>query len=315
MRSTLRRSGTGRARAGLRVALAVLGVALVVGPGMAAGATGTPAASPGAAIAHPNAPDALILRIRQAGGLVPVGRSTTELPQFSLYGDGRVITLGPQIAIFPPPALPNLQVTRLNEAGIQAVLHAARDAGLLDGDQVYLNGNVMDAPTTVFTAVANGKITTVSAEALGIGEDTLPADEQAARAKLIAFAGHALDVESWLPADVVAPATSYKIERLQAIAAPAASSGATAEPGGTPMDWPLATPLAQFGSPASPPVVPNSRCGVVTGDEATHLVAALAHANAATLWRSEGTLYALYPRPLLPDEAGCPARPVGTPAA
>jgi len=48
------------------------------------------------------------------------------------------------------------------------------------------------------------------------------------------------------------------------------------------------------------------RCGVVTGDDLTSLLAAAAKdANAHTPWTSGGTEYHLILRPLLPDEHGC----------
>ena len=56
------------------------------------------------------------------GGFVAPSYSLKPVPAFSLYGDGRLIIEGPQIEIYPGPALPNLLVTRISEDGVQAIL-------------------------------------------------------------------------------------------------------------------------------------------------------------------------------------------------
>ena len=45
-------------------------------------------------------PDDVVLRVDYVGGFVPVEDVVSRLPLVSVYGDGRVITLGPVIAIF-----------------------------------------------------------------------------------------------------------------------------------------------------------------------------------------------------------------------
>src|SRR5215212_7606087 len=130
----------------------------------------TPAAS--GTIEHPTGADDLILRVEVVGGFVPPQVLLSEIPQLSLYGDGRAITTGPMIDIFPSPALPNLRQVTLTEAGIQEVLAAAQAAGLLDGDRTYFNNTVADAPTTVFTVHTGGMTSTISAYGLGFGDDS-----------------------------------------------------------------------------------------------------------------------------------------------
>jgi hypothetical protein len=305
-----------------RAILATLGAGAAVGvlTVARAGAYSPPAqATPESRMEHPTGSDELVLRIEDAGGFVPVTFNLTQMPTFSLFGDGTIVTVGPQILIYPGPALPNLLVTRLTEDGIQAVLSAAREAGLLDGDRAYGNDMIADASTTIFTTVAEGTTTTVSAYALGLGaDDGLPADEREARAKLVEFQMNLGDLASWLPASAILERdVPYEIERLQIISQPYDEAG-VADPSleQEPMSWPLTTPLASFGEPggiATP--LPNGRCGVVEGADAETLVAALEQANVLTPWESEGTLYALFPRPLLPDETGCGAGSEATPEA
>src|SRR5207249_10841518 len=71
----------------------------------------------------------LVLRIAIAGGLLAPGADLANLPVISAFGDGSVITQGPQIMIYPGPALPNLQVQRLSDAGMRRLLDAAAGAG------------------------------------------------------------------------------------------------------------------------------------------------------------------------------------------
>jgi hypothetical protein len=163
------------------LAIASLAVALLasacggVGEGnsSASGGTGTSSgASGGGAIEHPTGPDDLVLRVFTGGGFTSLEWSLREMPQISIYGDGRLIVQGPVIEIYPGPALPNLQVSHLTEEGLQAVLAAAADAGLLGKDADYPFACVSDLPTTTFTVNAGGATHTVSAYALGFGDST-----------------------------------------------------------------------------------------------------------------------------------------------
>src|ERR1700754_4156245 len=57
--------------------------------------------------------DSLVLRIERVGGFVAPDQTLDRIPTISVYGDGRVITQGPQIMIYPAPALPNIRVQQL----------------------------------------------------------------------------------------------------------------------------------------------------------------------------------------------------------
>ncbi|HEV8056927.1 MAG TPA: hypothetical protein VGQ01_00335, partial [Actinomycetota bacterium] len=71
-----------------------------------------------------------------------------------------------------------------------------------------------------------------------------------------------------------------------------------------PIAWPLATSLDGFGE-AVKNAPSQTRCGVVSGEDLTTLLAAANEANALTPWTSGGTEYHLIFRPLLPDEHTC----------
>jgi hypothetical protein len=69
--------------------------------------------------------------------------------------------------------------------------------------------------------------------------------------------------------------------------------------------WPLATPIATFGTSV---LSGHARCGTVTGADATTLAAALAKANALTQWtQSESTnaTFGLTIRPLTDGQDAC----------
>ena len=172
----------------LAAALAV--IALL--PLFAAAHDASPAA--GDPIDHPTGAGEVVLRIDETPGFVPVEYALTMMPRFTLYGDGLVVVQGPVPAIFPGPALPNLRTLRLTEDGVQTVLAAARDAGILDGDRALDNQMVTDLSTTLFIATASGRTTVVSVYGLGTAEEQLPADERADRATLAEFQSRLLDL-------------------------------------------------------------------------------------------------------------------------
>jgi hypothetical protein len=285
----------------------LIGLACAVSP---AGTPPTPTP-----IAHPSEHDALVLRIETSGGLLPPFVLVTELPELSVYGDGTVIVLGPQILIYPPPALPNLLQSRITEDGLQLLLREAAAAGLLDGDADYPLPGVYDAPTTFFTVNAGGKRTRVSVYALGLEDPSDPrltAEQREARQKLAAFAAKARDLTSWLPADaIIERDMPYVITRLQVVVVPADAPQAPQSPENIPVSsrpWSLPTPLSQIGEPA-PWVGPTARCAVIASrKELPRLLEELATANTLTRWESGQQEFVLLVRPLLPDETGCQPR-------
>jgi hypothetical protein len=312
-RPTTAASGLPRATA-LSLA-AVLSLVACAGAGSLPPA-GTPtggSASPGAtpfveAITHPTGANELVLRVEVGGGLVAPGYILSELPVTSIYGDGRVITRGPQIEIYPGPALPNLLVSRVSEDGLQRILAAAAEAGILGRDASYPYPLIADAPTTTFLVNAGGTTSAVSAYALGLGEDTsvLSPEDAAARADLADFAARLGDLPGWLGGEVVSAEAPFDFGAVRIYAQPATPAAQDPEPSPTIAHWPLATPLAAFGEPFRATAEPPMRCGVVTGDDLATIRPALESANQLTYWRSGGETWSLILRPLLPDEAGCP---------
>jgi len=254
---------------------------------------------------YDTSPDALILRISTSGGLVPSDFFFTEMPEFNLYGDGRVIVLGPVPAIYPGPELPNLIEFTLDSRQLHDLLVEADAAGVLGPDATYPVDGIADAPMTVFTSHVNGDHV-VSAYALGIGMDNPTGIDPAigeARRKLADFAAAAQRLQSDPPAPAPAQgpyqpsAVRLLVDRFQAVPdGPDTSVRPT-------VAWPLErVPLATFGAAYAR----GGRCGVLEGGDATTFLAAARTATPLAVWRDRAASYVVRVRPLLPDEAGCP---------
>jgi hypothetical protein len=268
------------------------------------GSGGTTGATGATGIEHPTGADQLILRMAYQGGFVPYEYTLGSTPFWSLFGDGTLIVPGPQIEIYPGPALPNLTATQLSEDGIQAILQAAGDAGLLDGDADYGDQCIADAATTVFTTTADGTTSVVSAYALDVGEPagTCGSDKDAdARGKLAAFQAKLTDLRSWLPDGSVGSERSFDPTEMRVYVLPYQGDPELPQ---DPIEWPLEPPLDAFGEPI-PNAPADTRCGVVTGEDLATLLAAARDANALTPWTSDGSHHQLIFRPLLPDERTC----------
>jgi hypothetical protein len=247
----------------------------------------------------------VVLRIEQGGGFVPIEWNLTNIPMFSLFGDGLVITPGAQIEIYPGPALPALSQVRLTPDAIQLLLQKAVDAGLdVDRDYTDLGSvGIADAPTTTFTLTIDGQVHTTHIYALGELEtapDGMSPDEFQARQDLQAFQNEAMDL-SWLPEGSLSDEGMFEPSALRVFVGDYRPDDALVEP---PIEWPLTPGLSTFGEPVqSGPE--GMRCGAVTGDDAAVLMPLVKQANQLTPWVSDGGRYGLLLRPLLPDETGC----------
>ncbi len=240
--------------------------------------------------------DTLVLRVRQEGGFVPPERIVGRIPEVSVYADGRMITQGPQILVYPGPAMPNLLMRQLEPAAVGKLLDDALAAGVRTGADLGSPG-VADAPSTRIDVVRDGVTSTVSAMALreAMPDDPqLTADQRAARAKLATFLTR-LDEMAAAPGQ-----QPYRAETLAALAHAYAKpdDGLPKQPG--PVAWP---------GPALPGdyLNPNIKIGCVTasGAERDAILAAVENANQNTPWSSGGNQYTVTFRPLLPDETGC----------
>jgi hypothetical protein len=250
----------------------------------------------GAASSAPAGADALVLRIERVGGLMAPEQMPGKLPLVSLYADGRLITQGPQIAIYPPPALPNLQMQQLDRATVDGLLAKADAAGIRPGLDLG-HPNVADAPTTRITVATGAGTRTLEAVGLteaGPNDPRLTPAQREARAKVAKFVQEVTD----LPAASGTPkGEPYRPESLAALAHPYVrpSDGLPEQP--RPVDWP--------GPPLPGTPLGTTGCVTVSGAGAGEVLQAAAGATAITPWRSGGASWSVRFRPLLPDETGC----------
>lgn len=264
----------------------------------------SPSGSPG--IGHKTGHGDLVLRISVAGGFLNPSAQLFALPEIAIYGDGTVLvpdyTGTPDVA----PAVPPMLVTTISEAGLQKILAAAGDAGLLGKNGHYEGGIMPEASTTTFTLTADGHTHTISVLALGkAGGDP---STQEIRDKLAAFEAALQDVPTLVGAsNVTAAQAPFQPTGLEVFVA--TYDGAT--PSKT-LAWPLATPLASFGQAIASNNSgggirgPSLTCGIVTGADLASLMPILATATPDSAWNSDGSLYTLTIRPELPDELTCP---------
>lgn len=294
-------------RAGRRLVMVALLFALLLatsvygatGCGEAGGVIDTTPDS-GDSIEHPSGAKDLVLQVFAHDGFVPVSYHLTQLPRFSLYGDGTVIVTGPEIMMYPRAALPSLQVTTISEEAVQAILAAAREAGLFANDVDYGRPGITDMPMTTITVNADGTTYTSNIYALGMekGAGGLNMEQQQARAAINELAGKLTELSAFETGEIMwAP---YECSALAVFSTPLDSGNMPGADGVEPnrLEWPLGGPDS-LGEPIEPQ---GYRKTVVSGQDLVELRNLLDNATEITIWTIGDREYNLYFRPLLPGE-------------
>ncbi|MFI6077742.1 hypothetical protein ACIA5C_40060 [Actinoplanes sp. NPDC051343] len=258
--------------------------------------TGTPGSSgtPESAAAKSPAANDLVLRTETYGGFVAPDMVLGRFPQISVYGDGRVISEGPVPAIYPGPALPNIQVSMITPELVRQLVKEGLAAGVRNGSDLGQPG-VADAPSTRVTVVTAGgkQVVTINALTEAPSNDRrLTADQRSTRAKIAAY----VKKLGALPKNPVA----YQPTAVVVFAAP------WTEPANGPVP-----PAKAWPGPALPGTDIDSAtragCLAVTGDQTPKVLTAARSANALTPWTTGSSKWRIVFRPLLPDENGCAA--------
>lgn len=129
---------------------------------------------------HPTGADDVVVEYAEVGGFVPREFAFQQTPNVLVSGGSQVFGPGAQIAIYPGPLLPAVQVQSITEEGIQAILAAADEAGLLQEIDYEQPTNIADASTARVTINVNGETYVHEAYALGLaipgddGQETTP---------------------------------------------------------------------------------------------------------------------------------------------
>lgn len=263
-------------------------------------------------IDHP-AGDDLVLRVEYGGGMIR-DFFLTGFPAFTLTGDGRVIVPGAQIDIFPGPALPSVNVRRLSEQGIQAILKEVARTGLFrkSVDLQAAQNFVADAGDTIFSLHAAGKDVTIKVYGLGTFDTPgnypgVSEDEMAAYQSLSRLFQQLGNLDATLPASswVDEGWQPFQPEALRLLV-----RNADTDPpdetgiGNVLVDWPVDSDPATFGDPTPDG---SQRCGVVSGQDADDWYAALSNANQLIRFVKGDHRYQVTVRFQLPDESPeCP---------
>jgi hypothetical protein len=262
-----------------------------------AGATGP--GVPESATASPRGADELVARVESYGGFVPPDRTVGALPAISVYADGRVITQGPIPAIYPGPALPNLQVLKLSSYKVDQLLEEAATAGVRPGTD-FGQPNVADAPTTRVTVKTDQGTQSVAVVALNeaqVNDPMLTKAQRDARATLAGFVKKLTDLSA---GDVASASQPYEPVSLAVLARPWSKEQAGNEPPQAEVAWPGPALPGDYLNPTF-----KIGCVVVTGDDTATVLTAAKKANQLTPWAADGAKYLITFRPLLPDEKGC----------
>jgi hypothetical protein len=244
--------------------------------------------------ATPTSTDQLVLRVQSSGGLAGNRGQFGRIPPVSIYGDGRVLTAGPVPAIYPAPAMTNLQVQPVSPATLAELL-ATGDALLAKGGDAGRPG-VADGTTTTITI--KGKAITVYALSEAQPSDpALSPAQRSWRAEVAAFA----EQISGLPAALgMATAQPYEPVALAILASPwvKPADGLPSQPAATP--WP---------GPALPGTYLNKGaaqgCFIASGETLKTVLPVARKARQNTPWTFGGATWTVKFRPLLPDETGC----------
>ncbi len=242
--------------------------------------------------------DALVIRVESVDGFVPVEFNASQLPTLSVYADGRVLTQGAHPAIYPGPALPNIEERLISRDDVARLAGLAIAAGVGSGAD-YGQPNVMDAPSTKFTVHTADRTYQSSANALGMDPGGgLSSSQRKARQKLQDLLDKFTDLPKTLGAGAVGKSTPYEATSVSVLASP--YSPPTDIPAPTQTEWPGPDlPGAPFYAGG------QISCLTVSGAQAQAILSAAAKANTATGWTAKGETWHLTFRPLLPDENGC----------
>jgi hypothetical protein len=260
---------------------------------LAAGCAGAAPTSP------PTPPVAgFALRAWTSQALPPIGAFPNAGPILAVH-DGRLIVHGPVDASYPGPLLPNLQQRPISQAGIEAIVSAARKAGLLDGPTGLTGDPMPGAQTGHLLFVIDG----VEREVLGdptrqIVCITAPCDAPPGTPEAFGqFWAQLQDVPSWL-GDELGAETPYATDRL-AVLLTEPVLDATLPPAFA--RWPLEGRMSAFG--VEWPGTPPARCGVIEGQYLATALLAFRQATQLTRWTDDSDAqFGVVVRPLFPGE-------------
>ncbi|MBB5852780.1 hypothetical protein ACFQ05_05750 [Amycolatopsis umgeniensis] len=216
----------------------------------------------------PSSPETVLLRAKTYVGMP--SPKPALVPEFSLYGGGRLLVPGETVG-----SLQTVSEKRLDSRAVEEVYSAAHSADL-DRDAFLPNSNVLDGYLLVFTLYdKEGKRRQVRAENPSGELDDFQED----------LAEVAKKAES-VP-------TPYRPTRMAAV-----GWASSTRPNSEARPWP-------FASFDRTPHVDGGLCVVLEGESVRQAEELARSATPATRWRTAETTWLVVFRPLLPDERSC----------
>ncbi len=261
--------------------------------------SGSPSSSPApvGAIEHATGPTDVILRYEQGGGFVAPSFLATQVPIFTLYGDGTIVFRNPMLE-GPPPVgsvfrQNPMRTAKLSEDQVQDLLaFALGEGGLGVARANYENNMIADAGSAIFTVNAGGLKKTVSVYALGLDAPDVPdAPARVGFQKLADRLGN-FDNGGAIATDVYSPA-AYR----------AILEDGQAAPDQKPWPWADLKP-GDFAFPADPSAF-QLATHVLTPEQVGHLALEDVEGGFQGMviqGPDQSKIYSLSLRPLLPDE-------------
>jgi hypothetical protein len=226
-------------------------------------------------------------------------------PAAVVTADGTYVTVGPIDAKAPGPLLPNLVGRSLSEAGRAKIQAEAARLGMLGTKRDFRS--VISLPgggLGLLQLTGDGGPVTLIGEPdsklLCIPQfcDPVPGTPEA----FGELWRKVVDPVPWLGAEL-GPETPFVPAAYALLVGPAPAPDPAA--GASIADWPLAVPLAAFGSPLPKG---SQRCGIVSGADAEALRPALEGANQQTQWVQDpatSATFGITVRPIIAGEDPC----------
>ncbi|MCO8277468.1 hypothetical protein M1L60_43505 [Actinoplanes sp. TRM 88003] len=240
-----------------------------------------------------------LLQVRRGGGLAGLEPPVAEMPAVSLYADGRLITPGPQILIYPPPALPSVQLQRIGVSRAQELAEQAVAAGVRPGAD-FGDPRIPDATTTWITVNDSGARASVAIVGLreaGDDDADLTAAQRAARRDVKALVR---ELEGLSTAESLPGPEPYRAGTIAVLVRPHTPGSPDPASPAPVKAWP--------GPPLPGSELPGENwtgCVIAGGSDVERIRSAAEDASTMTAWTSQGQTWQLRIRPLLPDESQC----------
>ena len=263
------------------------------------GPSGAPSPSSPASPSAPPSGDAFSLRTKLSQSIPPEAAFRDLWPPVAIE-DGLLLIHAPLDTMFPMGLSTIFEAHAISDAGIQKIIDAATEAGLLSGTTDFAPDRAPGSKVAEIILVIGGIEHRISGDPdRQIVCITTPCD--AAPGTPEAFGGFwakLQDPQAFLNEELGA-AQVYEPERI-AILLTEPRLDATLEPQHA--DWPVeGVSMADFG--VELPGAPPARCGVVEGADVTAVIDALRAGNEYTRWRDDtGDEFGIVSRPLFPDE-------------